>query len=367
MSLQIVFTRSTPIMPDPRIERAAICLRNAGYNCLALGWARERSEKHPSSPDVIEVKRFYFPGKFGGGFANALGLLVFNAWLLCLHLRDRPRVIHAVDLDTVLPALIARFILGNRVIYDIADWYADSRKVGRLKAFFDRIERWVCHKADHVILAHEGRLRQTGPGLYNYSVIYNTPDDIAGRNPAGTMPEEGYFAYVGVLQEDRGIPEIIEAGKLAGVRVILAGFGPLADYCSRHAQMSEKIIFRGRVSYEEALYIQQRSVGILALYDPTLPNNRLAAPNKLYEAMMLGRPIITSSDTLAADLVEREKIGRTVLYGDVRGLADAMKSIAADTYEQSLMCQRARALYEKKYSFSEQCRRLTEIYEEVMS
>lgn len=366
MSLKIVFTRSTPIMPDPRVERAVTCLQGEGYNCLALGWARKRDEKRPSSSDIIEVKRFYFPGKFGGGFTNALGLLVFNAWLLYQHFRERPQVVQAVDLDTVLSAFAARVFIKNKVVYDIADWYADSRKVGSLKPFFDRIERWVCRHADHVILAHEGRLKQTGPDIKNYSVIYNTPEDIVGTKPVDILPEEGYFAYVGVLHEDRGIPEIIEAGKLAGVKIILAGFGPLAEYCSRQAQLSEKITFRGRVSYEEALNIQQNSLGILALYDPALPNNRLASPNKLYEAMMLGRPIITSSGTLASDLVEKEKIGLAVPYGDVHGLAGAMKSIAAGPHEQSLMCKRARALYDKKYSFSRQCRRLTEIYEEVI-
>lgn len=363
---QVIFTRSNSVSTDPRVERAMRCLRSAGYRCTALGWARERAEKEAPKPAGLDVRRFYFPGRFGAGVGNVAGLLAFNAWLLYMHLKGRPQVIHAVDLDTVLPALAARLLLKNRVVYDVADWYADSRKVGPFRALVHRVEQWVCRRADLVVLAHEERLRQVGPGVRRWAVMYNTPEDLGPPEWDRTEPGEAYFAYVGVLQPDRGIPQIVAAASTAKARVVIAGFGPLTEFCRRRAEVAAAVDFRGQVSHREALTLQRHALAVLALYDPGVRNNRLAAPNKLFEAMMLGRPVITSSGTLAGEIVEREGIGLTVPYGDVQRLAEAMAFLASHPAARRRMGLRARALYEKRYSFAEQCRRLREVYLRVV-
>jgi len=363
---QVFFTRANSVSTDPRVERAMRCIHSAGYRCMALGWARERAEMDAPKPDGLDVRRFYFPGRFGGGAANVAGLLAFNVWLLYMHVKGRPRVIHAVDLDTVLPALVARLLLKNRVVYDVADWYADSRKLGPFRGLVHRLERWVCRRADLVVLAHEERLRQVGPGLRSWVVVYNTPEDLGPPDSGRVESREAYFAYVGVLQPDRGIPQIIAAASTAEARVVIAGFGPLAEFCRRRAGDAAGVDFRGRVSHGEALALQRDALAVLALYDPGVWNNRLAAPNKLFEAMMLGRPVITSLGTLAGEIVAREGIGLAVPYGDVHRLAEAMDFLASHPAERRRMGERARALYEKRYSFAEQCRRLREAYLRVV-
>ncbi len=365
--MRITFTRSNPVWADPRVERAARCLQGAGYNCLALAWARETGKKAAPLRTCLNVRRFYFPGRFGGGLANALGLLVFNGWLLYMHLKDRPQVIHAVDLDTVFAALAARLIIKNRVVYDIADWYADSRKVGRLKPLVSWLERLACRAADLVVLAHERRIKQIGFTPRRWIVFYNTPEDLHCLEDHGHTEPGDYFAYVGVLQPDRGIEHIIRAAVSAGAKLTIAGFGPLAKLCAQKSQKEELITFRGRVSYEEALTVQKGALAILAFYDPSISNNRFAAPNKLYEAMMLGRPIITSGGTLVGEIVERKGIGLVVPYGDVLSIRDALRFIMLHPEERQRMGQRGRKLYEEQYSFTRQCMVMQEAYRGLIS
>jgi glycosyltransferase involved in cell wall biosynthesis len=333
------------------------------YHVNVLGWARDARDKSAPSLDGLETSRFFFPGQFGGGLINTLGLLTFNGWLFLKHLRYRPHAIHAIDLDTVLAALAARVFLNTKVIYDIADWYSDSHRVGLLRGFLRRLEQWACRKADLVILAHEGRLSQVGCDLKNVLIFYNTPEDreIAPESME-CVPDNGYFAYVGILQPDRGIREIIAAARSTGTIIEIAGFGALEDFCRREAERDEMVVFLGRVSYERALAIEQGALGILALYDPAIPNNRLASPNKLFEAMMLGRPIITSSGTLAADIVVKEQIGLTVPYGDIQALAQTMKFLASNLSDSDKMGKKARVLYNNRYSFSRQCDMLCNAY-----
>ena len=365
MPLRIVFTRSNPISPDPRVTRAADCLQRAGYFCKMLGWSRQREEREMPSVS-LQISRMYFPGRFGGGIFNLLGLLVFNIWLFFKHMKIRPDLIHAFDLDTVLPALLASFILKNYVIYDIADWYADSRKIGFLRPVIEGLERWACKKARLVILPHENRLQQIGFTPQKLLIFYNAPEDK--EEPCASLmhyPSGSYFAYVGILQQDRGIPQIIAAALAAGVNLIIAGFGPLADYCKDVADREKRIIFCGKVSYNEALFIERNAIAILALYSPDLRNNHFAAPNKLYEAMMLKRPLITTKDITLGDFVESKGIGAAVYYGDIGGLADVLVSLASRSDQCKDMGNKARHLYETQYSFSRQCRKLLAAYKQL--
>ena len=54
--------------------------------------------------------------------------------------------------------------------------------------------------------------------------------------------------------------------------------------------------------------------GIFSLYDSSIPINRLAASNKLYDAMMLSIPVIVNKDLVAADFVRDNKTGYVVDY-----------------------------------------------------
>jgi glycosyltransferase involved in cell wall biosynthesis len=369
LPINIVFTRSNSVDPDPRVEKAARCLQDAGYECLILGWHRLLSEKCRNHRH-LNIKRLLLPGRFGGGITNFFGLFVFNLWLLYSHLVIRPKIIHAYDLDTVLPALISRLFLKNKVVYDIADWYADSRKVGVLRPFVAQIERWVCSKVDIVILAHEDRLQQIGFQPQNWFVIYNVPEDMAeivkDSCDDGEQLFKPNFVYVGVLQPDRGIEQIIRATNVVGIKLTIAGFGPLSNMCTVESEKRNLITFRGRVSYEEALALQQGATAIMALYDPVVPNNRFAAPNKLFEAMMLGLPIITSAGTLAGEIVEREDIGLAVPYGDVQRLGEAMRFFVSHPDRCRLMGQKGRQLYEQRYSFARQCQLLQAAYRSLI-
>jgi|YNPMSStandDraft_1061717.scaffolds.fasta_scaffold40324_1 glycosyltransferase involved in cell wall biosynthesis len=363
---EVTLTASNVIAPFPRLERVARSLAQLGFRCLAIGWDRGGSLPRFEEGNGVDIARFSFFGEYGGGIRNLLGLFLFNCYLFITFLKIRPKVIHAYDLDTAIPAIFAKMLLGCKVVYDIADWYADSRKVGRLKWLVERLERWVCRRVDAVILAHEERLQQIGFEPRKWLVIYNTPEDRFG-NFLSEMREEDYFAYVGVLYPDRGLEQITEASLIAGVRLVLAGFGSFEEYCREMTKKFRNIEFLGKIPYERTLEIERNALAIIALYDPNFRNNRLAAPNKLYEAMMLGRPLITNRGTLVGELVEKERIGVVVTYGDTQELAQALKQLRDNPEEREAMGRRARRLYEERYSFEKQAGRLREVYRELLS
>ena len=362
----VLMARSTAIDPDPRVERAAYCLARSGASVLMVAWDREgQSPQHEQRGERLEVLRIRSRGRYGGGLVNVPGLIAFNVALIKISLRARPAVFHAVDLDTAVAALVSKWFFGTRFVYDIADWYADSRRVGVLAPLVEAVERWVVRHADYVFVPHEARIAQIGIEPAKWGVLYNTPEETA---PSGeTATHEPYFAYVGVLHEDRGIRQLAEAAVQARVSLVVAGYGPLETECRLLAEHNGLIRFLGRVPYARALAIEGRSVAILALYDPRQPNNRLAAPNKLYEAMMLGKPVITSSGTLVGDFVEQEGIGLVVRFGYPDEIAGAMRYLLEHPEEANRMGSKARRLYEERYSYEAQCRTLRDAYQSVLS
>lgn len=373
----VLIARSTPVAPEPRVERAARCLSGLGIRIEIVAWDREgRFPKRQELNEGVWVERFRAPGRYGGGLANLPGLFIFNLKILRQLIRVRPLVYHAVDLDTALPGLLAKGVLGVRLVYDIADWFAMSRPRNRfLRRFtpilrlFHRIEQQVAAYADCVCLPHESRKALLPAGLpAEVVIVHNSPEDVAqahASHPAEAS--EPYFAYVGGLYEDRGIRYLQAAAELARIKIAIAGFGPLEEECRRMAAESEFVVFLGRVEYAEAIAVQAGSRGVLLLYDPSLSMNQLGAPYKLYEAMMLSKPIIAARDTWPGDLAQQENIGIAINYGSPDEVAAAMQYLATHEQEAREMGKRARVLYEKRYAWDKQCEKLREAYRILLS
>lgn len=348
----------------------------SGLTVVVIGWDREaRAPKREVREDGTVVYRIRAWGRFGGGLANVWGLTVFNLGLVGAAVLLRPRVFHAVDMDTAFGALVAKWVLGSRFFYDIADPYWLTRprdeRLRRTKSIrwllrlLQRMEEWVVRHADCVCVPHEARLDLYARRPSQYVIVHNSPED-AGMPAWEGRRKGGYFVYLGGLYEDRGVRTMIEAARRATVPVVLGGFGPLEDMCRRAACGCENVTFVGLVTNREALRVQAGSLAVLALYDPALMTNRLAAPTKVYEAMMLGRPVIVAGETLPAKLVEEEKIGVVVAYGDEEELARAMRHLWENREVAEEMGRRARALYESKYRWETQCAALRLAYENLL-
>jgi hypothetical protein len=126
-SARVAILRSNPISPDPRVEKTAHALQEAGYTTTLVGWDRTAS-----LPPVEEVAgstcyRLHIQAEYGSGTRNLPALLRWQTGLV-RWLRKQPHkfdVIHACDFDTILPAFWAKQLYGSKVIYDIFDYYAD--------------------------------------------------------------------------------------------------------------------------------------------------------------------------------------------------------------------------------------------------
>lgn len=370
-SKRIIVLRSNPIDPDPRVEKLAKTLACSDYSVKVIGWDRNCELPPITGNGNVRVIRLPIKSVFGKGLGNLPALLRWQYGLF-QHLtkyRDTFDIIHACDFDTVLPALFCKYFFGKRVVYDIFDFYADHLRATPeiIKRIIRFIDLWTIGRVDGLILVDETRWQQIDDvRVKNNTVIYNTPEDVLQQLESSSLTSrdcELNVCYVGLMQVERGLVELMTVmGRHSEWRLDLAGFGGDEDRIVRMAQSFSNITWHGRVPYKKALELSYKSDLLIATYDPTIPNHRFASPNKVFEAMMLCKPIIVSKHTNIDRIVKEADCGLAVPYGDVAALETALSALQSDASLRSRLGKNARLAYENKYNWQRMETRLLRLY-----
>lgn len=143
----------------------------------------------------------------------------------------------------------------------------------------------------------------------------------------------------------------------------LAGMGKLSEYAKQASEKYGNINFHGMINYEEALDLYTKCDVMFAIYDPSVPNHRYSAPNKVYEAMMNGKPIIVAKNTSVDKIVERENMGFVIEYNK-DSFEKILSTISNDESILKKYGKNAINAY-RKYSWEEMKKRLIDIYEGI--
>jgi len=378
--LKILITRSKPIDPDPRVEKTAHALAGFGYQIVVLGWDRTGALPETQTPadgqENISIHRLPIKSEYGHGLANLPNLLRWQWGLMKWLIRHRHEydIIHACDFDTVLPALVSKRIWGKRVVYDIFDFYADHLR--STPEALKRLIRWLdikaIDRADALILADEARFAQIeGAQPKRSTVIYNSPSmenppPVDDTSPAPDI--EFRAAYVGLLQVERGLLEMLEViGRHPDWVLDLAGFGGDEAALLEKSTKLPNVNWHGRIPYDRAIQISQAADVLFATYDPAVPNHRYSSPNKVFEAMMLGKPVIVARDTNMDRIIENAGCGLVIPYGDIVALENALIRLHDDPDYRNQLGKNGFQAYKSTYSWQEMRGRLKSLYEEVTS
>jgi glycosyltransferase involved in cell wall biosynthesis len=126
--------------------------------------------------------------------------------------------------------------------------------------------------------------------------IMNVPQDRG--LPLTTEDPDGFVVfYGGMIAKDRGLKDLVAACEDVGAKLIVAGHGPDEAELLGGIESSHAAVSLGTISYQEVLDQTAACQAVAALYDPSSPNNKFAAPNKLFEAMMFAKPVLGSEGT----------------------------------------------------------------------
>lgn len=374
--MRIVLIRATEVMPDPPVEKMANTLISQGHSVTILAWDRsntyaERGSIKKLANSETEIVHFGIPAKYSGGIkANFKGLLLFQMRIIRWLFRHRREydAVHAFDFDTGFASMICCKLLRKKLIYHVLDYYVEghilpSRLLNSIIEFF---EIRVINSANVTVICTEKRkeqIRKASPRkLY---VIHNTPDSVQQMDTSFQV--NGWtgklkLVYVGVLSRMRLLKETVEVvSKMDDVEMHIGGFGEYEDWMQKAAEQYSNVFFYGKLQYSETLALEKQCDVMMAVYDPSIRNHKYAAPNKFYESIMLGKPIIMAYDTGHDDIITKNDIGILTEYSE-SGIRDAIYALEKRRNEWNDMGKRAMNLYNSNYSWTIMTERIEEMY-----
>lgn len=367
---KILYIRADGIYYDSRATKEIKTLLDAGYYLIVLGWDRDGKSVEKCGIDFAFYKEqlsFLFYNKTLHGSART-NLKYLYGWLEYVRnqikaLHEDISVVHACDLDTILFAykLIKKYKL--KLVYDIYDYFVDSHYYlpKLLNYFLEKQEIKIINTADVSIICTEERMEQlTKSKPKKVVIIHNSPNVEYLKNDI----IYDYF-YCGTLSDHRLLRETFDRySENTDIRVAIGGYGAYEREAKENAKQYDNFVFLGPMSYSDCLVNESKSVCLSAIYKPTIRNHRLCAPNKFYEALALGKPVIVCKGTGIDKIVAKHNIGIVINY-DATELYDAIRQLVNNPDSCKEMGLRARKLYEEKYSWSIMSSRLLTIYKNI--
>lgn len=328
--------------PDPRVREEAVSLIAAGYRVRILAWDRDLKSSAREELEGVEIERIHLRSTHGRGAAQLLYYSRVYWRMLCMGWRNDFDAVHCHDLDTLPPGWILGKLKRRPVVYDAHESFSDmlTGSVPRwLRSLLVRLENFLIRRVDLLITVGEKLRRHFAERGARHTVVvgnWKRLEDYARteednrdlRRRLGIPDPAMVIACITQLLPDREIPELLDAIDVSpNVYAIIGGAGALEAFVRERAARNPRIIYVGRVKSQNIPAFTCAADVIYYGFDPKNPNARYSAPNKLYEALAAGRPLITGDFGEIADVVRESKCGIVLSHYSPDTVRDAIEAL----------------------------------------
>lgn len=350
---------------DVRVAKTCRTLVAAGHDVHFIGWDRRpHVEKESKLPGVT---CHIVPHSVPTLGWTVSGQVAFTRHATATLLRLKPDVVTAVNEDNVLRVGWLKGIAFKRLVCDVFDSHLD-RMSGRPRAVQAceyvvwNLMRRHCDRliaTDDVRHSRFGRLRSRTTVIGNYPP--DPGNDLAFQFPTG--PAKLFIS--GTFSKSRGIEQCLAAAEaIPDFEIVAAGWAA-DEFAEKTFLPHPQVRFLGHLTPRQSLEEAARCDALLAMYAPVSRNQILASPNKIYDALSVGRPVVINSEALVSQWVEDHNVGFRCPYDDVAALTEFLSSLHARRAMLPEYARRARDLFHTGYSWEAMESRLTDLYDEL--
>lgn len=356
---------------DSRVLKNSKSLSKLGYKVTVVAMHNQGlAEKE--FIDLFSVDRISLRTR-GWPKLKPIQLIKYFEFLFRAFWRNR-RVdyVHCNDLDALpVGLLIKLFGNGVKVVYDCHEYEAEIHGLmGVKKKLKKLLEGVLIRFADEVITVSDS-IANEYVRLYSIQkphLVLNCPaykkQDKKNifRETLLIRDDQTIFLYQGGLGKGRGIEMLLEAfSSVESDKNVLVcmGYGSLEKQIKEKAEQYKTIFFHPAVSPDVLLnYTSSADYGVSFIEDTCL-SYRYCLPNKIFEYLMAGLPVLTSNLYEMKRLVETEGIGLVAKDNTVEGFKQAV----IDSLQQDYVTIQHNVFEaSKKYCWEEQEKVLKEIY-----
>jgi glycosyltransferase involved in cell wall biosynthesis len=281
-------------------------------------------------------------------------------------------VFHSHDLNTLRVGVICKRRTGSRLVYDSHDLQTErSRMTPKQRAKAVRLEGRLMRSADVLIMASPPWI-EWNRNLYGAVpepavAVLNTPDPtdvvpLSLHEALDLEPHNRLMVYQGSIQEYRGIEPAIDAVELLDdVILVVIGYGyhrPALEADVSRRGLNDKVRFFGPIPNDVLLrYTASADIGMCNIVGTSVSYDT-SLPNKLFEYMMAGVPVIGSNSPEIGRVVAETGVGLTCDPEDPISIAAAVTEILSDPTPFLAAMESAR----RRYNWKVEEQTLLEVY-----
>lgn len=330
--MHAVLAVTNDISADQRVRRTATTLQKMGMEVTVIGRKLPGIQfKEPYPFHTIHLSLCFRKGPlFYAGY---------NFRLLLRLLRIPVHLLVANDLDTLPAVYLASRLRRKPLLYDSHELFTGVpelvnrpyiRRIWELmEAFLLPRIRYACTVSPLIARHYKEKYGITMQVIRNLPVSRPVPVDHALFLRQG---KERIILYQGALNLGRGLESAIRAMQYTkGIRLVLVGTGDMEAALKRLVQelgLDDSVTFTGRIHPDNLPgYTRQADVGISLEEDMGL-NYRYAMPNKVFDYIMAGVPVLVSDLPMLRSLIENHGIGKVAASSDPGRLAELFQEMS---------------------------------------
>lgn len=333
--------------PNPRM-RKRMKLLGKNNEITLIYWQRTKEYIWGNNNYDCIRKEIYIPANMGQPLKRIFPTARFTREAFRTLKRSKPDCIYLAGFEMlVIAAFYKRFFAKKvNIIYEVADLHRLQIQPYRNPAmkFFQKalymLEKSLCKEIALLVCTSQKYYSSYyGNFISNDKYLYmaNAPERTVFEGYQKKTDGEFTVGFVGAVQFTRQIRLLVDAGKQCGIRVLIAG--SFLDAETREYCVNNGAICTGTYHYETDIAgIYEKLDCVFAAYASEDANVRLALPNKLYESVVCGLPIIVAKGTYLSEIVEQHQIGISINSDDINEYIAALRKLAEDSgYYQVLV------------------------------
>lgn len=273
---------------------------------------------------------------------------------------------------------------GGRTIYDSRDVYMRSRgfeRMGVLRLPLAWLERRWARRVDAVLTVNDAYagLLANQFGIARPPVVLNTPDRYTPPSPPPDLIRDALglgrdiriVLYQGGLFSERGIEQGMEAIlQVEHTVFVMMGVGtvtPEITGLAMEERMRGRVFFLDPVPPEDLLDWTASADVMLMAIQPTTVNHRFTTPQKLWEAIAAGVPVVATDMPGMAEVVRETGCGVLVDATDPTDIARGIRAIVdAPSEERRAMRERTWRAGQDRYNWEHETETLLGMYRELL-
>lgn len=352
-----------------------------GYDVTVIkARARDRNKREEDRPGmkniIVDCWMRRLPKT---ALSGPLVFLEFMVRSFLLALAERPRLVVAIDVDTLPQAWLLSRLSGAKLLYYSIELYAE-RPGFRPAWFWIALERKLINSPDLTVACEPNRARVMVEkyGAKNLPmVVQNVPHfeeprrttkiqdwlstQLPPDSPLAAMPPEQWkiVYYMGELKKARCTDEFIEAAKTFAPGIVLFFIGPIETGYDPRAKIAacgvgDRVFIHPPVHPSEVMdFAYSAHLGLQTQIDDGL-NHLYCAPIKLFQYLMAGLPVIASNFPGMIDVVEKNDVGVCADPLDAAAIASAINQVLADDATWRRMSANALRLAREQFNYEKE-------------